>query len=268
MQPQSPEEQPQTNPMPPETTPPTEPPVTVSPDTVPEQPVPTEAVTSPVATPAPLPSTSKSKLPIIAAVAIAGLLLVGGGIFALSANKASERKHAQEISDALSKSKAGKTADSEETKAAPLSKETVAVNKTIRDDVMGVTINVESYSIGEVAIPAKYKANNSDKTVVLVKLTAKSDGKYAGATNLLTKVLGKGAEYGTPTSLSDTDIQALGYTVYDNTKPVNNMVSGYKAYWVDTDKLEKLTFIYKRQAAGVLGSDKTISAQEYPIELK
>lgn len=204
---------------------------------------------------------SKMLIMIVGAVVLLAML---GGVAAMVMSKKSKN---QSASTAAPASSAVETPEPDAKQAPAASGKAIAVNKTITDDVMGTVITVESYSIGEVAIPQKYAKTNSDKTVVLLKITTKTSGKYAGGTNILTKLLGDGEQYGTPTSLSDDDIKKLGYPVYDSTKPTNNSLTGYKAYWIKTETLDKLNFVYKRQAAGVINTDETISAKEYTLQI-
>ena len=235
-------------------------PAAVQPTVMPQQqPIVTSNPSSTVAPP------SNSKLPLIIGAVVVALLLIGGGIaLATGGKKESPIAKTQAVTP---------VAKSPDTTLAPTTKtgaQTIPLtNKVIVDDEMGYTIRATSLGIGNFTIPERYKANNPDTTVVTVHFKNSDTNKFAGSAKslVLSLVDADGVKY-TDTSLNDADLKAAGQNELSTATEANDTVEGEQVYWVPTNKLDKLTLRYKRLAAGVIGSDKTIPAKEFDIVLR
>ncbi len=281
MNPQDPSTQPQqpeTNPSPsvePETAPlATEPaPQTsveepaVQPTTFDEQPASQPSVDTPTSfseTPAPVVAETAPKNNKILAIAIASIValaLLAAAAFALlnSANEPSETP-AQE---------APVTTTEESVETPTASPEEITLNKSIVDDELGYTITAETMSIDKFQIPAKYADANSDRTVVAVTYKNTDSNKFAGsANNVVLRLIDSTGKEVTATSLSDADLTAAGLTPLSEAKEANDTVQGTLVYWVNKDSTEKLTLKYKRPTSKVIGSDQTIPAKEFTVDLR
>jgi hypothetical protein len=205
----------------------------------------------------------KSKLPLIIAAVVVVLLLIGGGIAIAAGGKKDTPVVKATTPKAATKATTPTVAAKTDAQTIPLD------NKVIVDDEMGYTIRATSLTIGKFSIPERYKANNSDKTVVTVHFKNSDTNKFSGsAKNLVLSLITSDSEKITETSLNDADITAAGLNRLTNAKEVNDTVEGEEVYWVPTAQLSKLTLRYKRLAAGVIGSDKTIPAKEFDIVLR
>lgn len=154
--------------------------------------------------------------------------------------------------------------ETDSTPAEPAASTQTKISHVVKDDVLGNTITFASV-VRDFPVPDDFPSLQEDGEIVLVQVDAQAGEKFSGGVQGGWGLTTPDGAPGNSTTIVDTEMAAAGYEPFD--PPSRGESSkGWVAFQVN-DRADTYTLEYKRSAANVIGSDKTIPAKtwEFPL---